>query len=629
MAIALAPLIYTALGAGNRRSKVATAGLVVLGGLAAALFWLADSPQALESPPRVARTDGYVSSNTCRSCHPREYTTWHQSYHRTMTQRARASTAVGDFNDVELELDGVAYSLSQRGDTLWARWEGVQRQLVLMTGSHHDQMYWYPSDAGGEDLEQFPFSYSRRLARWVPSRSSFLFPPGANQNNVPGMWTSICARCHAVHPPRQPDAPRSVAELGIACEACHGPGEEHVAAHRNPLRRIASRLDEAPDPTIVQPEQLESHRAAAVCGQCHGVAVSEAGIYRPGDDIQRTRMFLQLRYLNPDFRPRNSSEVELQRAHRAFVREQPRVIRGTFWRDGVVRVSGREFSGLLESPCFERGEMSCSSCHTLHRASDDPRSAEEWANDQLSVGMESNTACLQCHPRMQGAALEGHTHHAADSTGSLCYNCHMSYSVYGIQKAHRSHTIASPSVAESIEVGRPNACNQCHLDRTLHWTARNLENWYGIDSPELEFEESSIAAGALWALRGDAGMRALMAWSMGWQAAREASGAEGEGDWMIPYLAALLDDPYDSVRFIALLSLRDRPEFAQLDYDFVGPVHERSAVAKRIGGRATYSHAAMESDASAILLDASGALDRSAFAKLLGERDDTPLLLRE
>ena len=37
----------------------------------------------LESPE-----DGYVGSQTCRSCHPGEYGTWHSSYHRSMTLEA-------------------------------------------------------------------------------------------------------------------------------------------------------------------------------------------------------------------------------------------------------------------------------------------------------------------------------------------------------------------------------------------------------------------------------------------------------------------------------------------------------------------------------------------------------------
>ena len=151
--------------------------------------------------------------------------------------------------------------------------------------------------------------------------------------------------------------------------------------------------------------------------------------------------------------------------------EQKRgLMEGSFWSDGQVRVSGREFNGLAASACFKRGEMSCLSCHSLHHYQD--------PDDQLGARMEGNQACLQCHSSF-AAKLESHTHHRAESTGSLCYNCHMPFTTYGLLKAIRSHTITSPTVRSSLATGRPNACNLCHLDKSLGWTAQKLNGWYG------------------------------------------------------------------------------------------------------------------------------------------------------
>ena len=47
----------------------------------------------------------------------------------------------------------------------------------------------------------------------------------------------------------------------------------------------------------------------------------------------------------------------------------------------------------------------------------------------------------------------------------------MTATTYGLVKAIRSHLIDSPTVESSLTTGRPNACNLCHLDRTLDWTA--------------------------------------------------------------------------------------------------------------------------------------------------------------
>ena len=56
-----------------------------------------------------------------------------------------------------------------------------------------------------------------------------------------------------------------VAEFGIACEACHGPGAEHIAFHKSMAR------DQEVDP-IVNPAKLTHERSTEVCGQCHLVS---------------------------------------------------------------------------------------------------------------------------------------------------------------------------------------------------------------------------------------------------------------------------------------------------------------------------------------------------------------------
>lgn len=140
-------------------------------------------------------------------------------------------------------------------------------------------------------------------------------------------------------------------------------------------------------------------------------------------------------------------------------------IRSYYWDDGACRVGGREYLGIIESSCYQRGSLACVSCHSMHHS--DP-------NDQLAKKMDGQEACLQCHQEFR-TAIEEHTHRAASSTGSDCYNCHMPHTSYALFKGIRSHRIDSPSAANEVRTGRPNACNLCHLDRTLEWTADKLE----------------------------------------------------------------------------------------------------------------------------------------------------------
>jgi hypothetical protein len=189
--------------------------------------------------------------------------------------------------------------------------------------------------------------------------------------------------------------------------------------------------------------------------------------------------------------------------------------------------------------------------------------------------MDGNQACIQCHPT-QGAKLEEHTHHRATSTGSLCYNCHMPHTTYGLLKAIRSHTINSPDVKSSL-AGRPNACNLCHLDKSLGWTATVLFEWYGQPGESMNEEQRNSSAAAAWLLKGDAGQRALAAWHFGWEPAKAASGDA----WMGQLLAELLVDPYSTVRYIAGRSLKRLAGFESFSYDYIGPPPERAQARQR------------------------------------------------
>ena len=85
--------------------------------------------------------------------------------------------------------------------------------------------------------------------------------------------------------------------------------------------------------------------------------------------------------------------------------------------------------------------MQCTSCHQLHPDENLLQSREAtaaWADDQLAPNMRDNHACLQCHAEFSANdALAEHTHHAADSVGSECYNCHMPHTTYGLLKGIR------------------------------------------------------------------------------------------------------------------------------------------------------------------------------------------------
>jgi hypothetical protein len=247
-------------------------------------------------------------------------------------------------------------------------------------------------------------------------------------------------------------------------------------------------------------------------------------------------------------------------------------------------------------------------------------------NNQLAAGMETNEACLQCHTAMRNK-VEQHTHHAASSSGSLCYNCHMPRTVYGLLKAIRSHQIDNPSVRKTVATGRPNACNLCHLDRSLGWTSKYLSEWYGQRPFALTDEQEKLSAAILWVTEGDAGQRALAAYSMGWQAARQVSGER----WQAPFLAVLLDDPYSAVRYVAYRSLKSLPgESKQVSYDFIGPEAERQKAAREVLARwKNAGREQLDRTGAEILIAPTGALDEEKLGHLLQRRNNRSMDLQE
>src|SRR5205823_12879119 len=131
---------------------------------------------------------------------------------------------------------------------------------------------------------------------------------------------------------------------------------------------------------------------------------------------------------------------------------------------------------------------------------------ESDPDGQLARNRVDNRACTQCHDgsREESQAI-AHTHHLAASSGSECYNCHMPRTAYGVLKAIRSHQVSSPRVADQLATGRPNACNLCHLDKPLPWTADQLAQWYRHPLRSLSEDQTGVAEAVRLAMAGDAG----------------------------------------------------------------------------------------------------------------------------
>ena len=588
--------------------------------------------------PQADRTRGYVGSSQCRPCHSEEHASWHRSFHRTMTQPATAESVVGAFDGQTVEVGNLKYRVFKEGDGFWAelpdpdlmmqagvsdrpvdlgKLPRVRRPVVMTTGSHHYQTYWVPSERVPGLLQTLPLVYLIADRRWIPRDEAFLRGPDDRQRLII-QWNHQCIRCHSTGGNPGLDEGTGllktrVGELGIACEACHGPGEKHVA------ERLAMKQDAAAIPAPrcdpVNPAKLDHRRSSEVCGQCHGAYIlrpehsmdfARSGpAYRPGDSLFKTRY--EVKHPRVDPRPERVADY---RRNPAFFREQ-------WWDDGTILAGGREFNGLAASKCFTRGTLSCSTCHTMHGGDPD---------DQLKPSGGGSASCISCHSQSQYTdRITDHTHHAPGSEGSHCMNCHMPHTTYALFKAIRSHQIESPSNERLARYGTPNACNLCHLDRTLGWTRENLFVWYGQKRYPLTLEQEKVSAGALWMLRGHAAQRVIAAWHSGWGPALRASGT----NWMRPLQARLLSDDYAPVRRVASMAMGDDAKLDGVGFDFMASAAELRSWTRRWQERFIRRSIVWDRVGEAVLVDSEGRWMDSEAASLLHGRDQRPVTIQE
>ena len=299
-----------------------------------------------------------------------------------------------------------------------------------------------------------------------------------------------------------------------------------------------------------------------VCGHCHGQRIPE-----PQDSIVA---------ILGQGDPYDAGE-DLSRFYRPVLRDthvgdftfSPR-----FWLDGSPRLTAYEYQGILRSGCYREGDparrINCLTCHTMHEG--DPRG-------QLTGENRTDRPCLSCHTRYEArSSLEKHTRHRASSPGSRCYHCHMPRVVYGVMSVHPTHEITVPDPRLTAARAVPNACNQCHLDRSVNWSLREVRRlWPGrfpdaTPSPDSSFD---IPEGPRSLFAGDALTRALAAEAMG-----GGGPVRPDASWAAPFLVEALWDSYPIVRFFASNGLA-AGGWGLPKVDYLAPLDSREALAVR------------------------------------------------
>lgn len=515
---------------------VATLALVFALGLSVHVFQVHRAVGDAPEPHEVE----YVGSGECTRCHPGHAESFGRTFHRTMTQDVRTGDRLAPFDGGTLRYGGYEARFTTEGDTRFvtlSETEGeahARRYEVERTvGSHRYQQFL----ARGEDDTwiRLPVGYHMEEERFFHMNEAFLTadPEGLADGDPVSLedfdrhvvrWNDNCVFCHNVAPSPGFDAGRGtfdthVAELGVACEACHGPGAEHVARNSSPIRRYLLHASDAPDPSIVNPARLSPERSADVCGRCHG--------QRMTDDIGRF-----LAHGDPFVPGEDLALYSAPLFADTTLHGEP-VFGPRFWADGTPRLTAYEYQGLLQSRCASEGGLTCTSCHGMHDANPDGQIRPE-----LSAGAGEGM-CVSCHEGVRS----GHPSSAPHPSAS-CISCHMPDVVYGVRGVRISHRIDIP-VASGLEPGaRPDACVLCHAE---------LDDERRRVSPE---------EGALFTLLfgGDPLQRSVAAASLGGPVLGiEEPTTRG---WL---LEVMRSDPYPALRAIAYESLRVRPSVGALE----------------------------------------------------------------
>ncbi len=436
-----------------------------------------------EAPYSNIHRRDYVGPEVCGSCHKEKYEAWRDHPHSAMNADATPGSVVGDFSGRRLAYGDGEVEFDRRDGhytmTLLRRGELVRRFRVTRTvGSRLIQMYMGVQTEGPEPATdavaysaetKLPFAWWVRRKEWFPETYDELPPTpeydaqgqvtkaydfvnrrGEGSHN----WKANCIRCHNTYPyalrlrpgrragfpradlrvtkklpPAPTDSnnwaiiePNELITLGISCESCHFGGREHAEADR-PIRFLPSgeglHFPKA-TPALIREARDSPYVINGICRQCHS-AVTPRPNYPDGSAIWGSREALDM--------------------------------------DGGA--------------CVE--SIRCTDCHDPHQAGPDTGGGPDDPHHLR--------ACVGCHPRYQDPkAAARHAGHPLDAEVS-CLDCHMPRLVHGLQDIVRTHRISSPTDPRMYGTGAPNACNLCHLDKSVLWTLAQLKRTWGVDLP--------------------------------------------------------------------------------------------------------------------------------------------------
>ncbi|MCW8930563.1 MAG: multiheme c-type cytochrome [Gammaproteobacteria bacterium] len=386
---------------------------------------------AIDAQPQQQKQANFTGSDTCLECHEDQHHLWKKSRHSKMIQDVRTTpeAVIADFSILPAEAD---FS---------------KDEIHYTVGSKYKQRYMIRQDmAGNEDYRMANYQWNIELDRWFPYKTYKKkwyadFYPHENQK-IP--TSTLCDGCHFVGMMSKGKR----IEPAIACESCHGPGSAHA---KNPE-----------DGNIYTASNNDPRKANEVCLQCH-LRNRDKRL----DVVNKEELYQKAVDYPLGYEPGRPLMKYKKPAPQHYGKKS-----GEFYANGVGKKSRMQGNDYVQSMMYKHG-VTCINCHNPHSL------------NEISDNNTGNELCLNCH---QFGAINGphseelsqHSHHKADSTGSLCVECHMPKVAKNTGKSPisvRTHVFGFIYPSDTRKYGVPNACNNCHNDKTLDWSESYLRKW--------------------------------------------------------------------------------------------------------------------------------------------------------
>jgi predicted CXXCH cytochrome family protein len=380
-----------------------------------------------------------VGSQECKDCHWREHDSWKHTLHSKFVQEASEYTVIGDFERKNTLAVKVTKNSPQRAreevttkmyikdgkyfvNTIGPDWEFHDYEISHVIGINREQSYItkFPNGA----LHVLPVEWEVDEKKWEGQYGLKKHYPGDGKywSDPSRIWQFKCGSCHVtgmnINYNESSDSFNTTwADLGIGCEACHGPGSNHI--------RSAREFFEGEKETIVNPSKLPWKLRAMVCGQCHNWGSSTAEVTPHKEGFPKQYSFAYGYEVGKPLYLSYTEELDEEKKHHQQYNE---------W----------------EKSAHSRAGIMCTTCHGVH---------QEGAHKNPNISqtkLPGDTLCTGCHTTLVRKAA-----HRIHTFGS-CVACHMPKS-----KGHEhSHTFEFVSPEESLRAGgvdkKQNSCSGCH-----------------------------------------------------------------------------------------------------------------------------------------------------------------------